>query len=210
MLSSISGSIAMGQSGKDTPSVAGQSIEVGEPIISDLQRKRLAEGRLWAEGYTQSELDVAQSRYGLVFPPDLVALLRDRRPVLAYDWRSDDREIREMLKWPLEGLLFDVENNGLWWTEWGERPRTSAERAEVLAKVVGDAPKLIPLVSHRYLPAEPHEPGNPVFSVYQSDVIYYGADLEDYFEREFVDPRRPLGQHIKRIRFWSQLVERNE
>lgn len=198
----------MGQDKKPTTG-AGVSVTLGEPIISDFQRKRQAEGRIWAEGYSQPELDAAQEKYGLVFPPDLVALLRDRRPVLGYDWRTDDKEIRDMLKWPLEGLLFDVENNNLWWAEWGERPGTAGARAEVVARVVGAAPKLIPLVSHRYLPAEPHEAGNPVFSVYQSDVIYYGADLADYFEREFVNSRLPLPQHIKRVRFWSDLVERN-
>jgi hypothetical protein len=80
----------------------------------------------------------------------------------------------------------------------------------VLAKVVSDAPKLIPLVSHRDLPEEPNEAGNPVFSVYQSDVICYGRHLVDYFEREFVDPRLPLPQSFKHVRFWSDLVERND
>ena len=183
---------------------------IGAPIISDFERERRAEGRLWADGYKRSELDAAQEKYGLVFPPDLIALLEDRRPVLGYDWRSDDKEIRQMLKRPLEGLLFDVENNDLWWPEWGDRPGTAEGRSEVLAEVVGDAPKLIPLVSHRYLPAEPHEAGNPVFSVHQSDVIYYGADLADYFEREFGSPRRPLPPIIKRVRFWSEVVDRNE
>jgi hypothetical protein len=199
----------MAQDDKDARPGSGVAVTLGEPIMSEFQRKRRADGRVWAEGYTQSELDEAQDKFGLVFPPDLVSLLRDRRPVLAYDWRSDDKEIREMLAWPLEGLLFDVENNTLWWPEWGERPRTAEARAEVLAMIVGGAPRLIPLVSHRYLPAEPHEAGNPVFSVYQSDVIYYGADLADYFEREFGDPRRPLPQHIKHVPFWSDLVERN-
>ncbi|MDP2212734.1 SMI1/KNR4 family protein [Phenylobacterium sp.] len=199
----------MSQSHKEAAAGAGVTVTLGEPITSEFERKRLSEGRLWAQGYTQSELDVAQARYGLVFPPDLIALLRDRRPVLAYDWRSDDEEIRAMLKRPLEGLLFDVENNALWWSEWGERPGTPEARAEVVAKVVNEAPKLIPLVSHRYLPMEPSEAGNPVFSVHQSDVIYYGGDLTNYFEREFVNPRRPLPQHIKHIRFWSDLVERN-
>src|SRR5262249_17955195 len=75
--------------------------------------------------------------------------------------------------------------------------------------------KLIPLISHRYLPEEPHEAGNPVFSVYQSDVIYYGTDLIDYFEREFTgrDYRPRLDQlrlnQMKHIRFWSDLVERS-
>jgi hypothetical protein len=197
----------VGQSDEDAERGGGVTIEFGEVLMSDFQRMRLAEGRLWAEGYTQGELDAAQETYGLVFPPDLVALLRDRRPVRAYDWRTDDKEIREMLQWPLEGLLFDVEHNVLWWPEWGDRPDTVEARAEVLAKVVAEAPKLIPLVSHRYLPVEPHEAGNPVFSIYQSDVIYYGADLADYFEREFVDTRRPLPEQIKRIRFWSDLAE---
>ena len=183
-----------------------QIIISSEPLISEFERQRRAEGRIWAEGYSQSELDAAQDRYEIVFPPDLVALFLDRRPVLGYDWRADDPEIRKMLTWPLEGLLFDVENAELWEPEWGERPGTAKARAEVLAKIVGSAPKLIPLVSHRYLPAEPHEAGNPVFSVYQSDIIHYGADLADYFEREFVDPSRPLPDQIKHIRFWPDFV----
>jgi hypothetical protein len=165
--------------------------------------------QIWAAGYSQGELDDAQAKYGLTFPPDLLALLLERRPVQGYDWRSDDDQIRAMLKWPLEGLLFDVENDELWWPEWGLRPGTQGARAEVVAAVVGSAPKLIPLVSHRYLPAEPNEAGNPVFSVYQSDVIYYGVDLVDYFEREFGGANRPFPHPAKRIPFWSELVERN-
>lgn len=164
---------------------------------------------IWTDGYSQDELDDAQAKYGLTFPPDLLALLLERRPAQGYDWRSDEDQIRAMLKWPLEGLLFDVENNDLWWPEWGLRPGTQETRAEVVAAVVASAPKLIPLISHRYLPAEPNEAGNPVFSVYQSDVIYYGTDLVDYFDREFGDPNRPLPHPAKRIPFWSDLVERN-
>ncbi|MGH7025253.1 MAG: SMI1/KNR4 family protein [Caulobacteraceae bacterium] len=191
------------------PQSAQWSIALGEEIISEFELKRRAEGRLWAEGYTQSELDVAQEKWDLPFPPDLVAFYRDRRPVLGYDWRSDDNEIREILRWPLEGLLFDVEQGGLWWPEWGARPRGAGDRAEVLAKVVFAAPKLIPLVSHRYLPATPREAGNPVFSVYQSDVIYYGTDIADYFDREFVHPSKRMGEVTKYIPFWSDMVYRN-
>jgi len=199
----------MGNGIRDAAPTPSFSLAIGEPIISEFAAERLAEGRLWAEGYTQSELDVAQETYGLVFPPDLVALLRDRRPVLAYDWRTDEEEIRRMLRWPMEGLLFDVENAALWWPEWGDRPETPEARSEILERIVGAAPKLIPLVSHRYLPAEPYEAGNPVFSVYQSDVIYYGGDLANYLAREFGDPRPPLSRPTKHIRFWSDLVERN-
>jgi hypothetical protein len=163
----------------------------------------------WANGYTQAELDDAQARFGLVFPPDLVALLRDRRPLDGHAW-TDERAIRRMLNWPFEGLLFDVEHNQLWWPEWGEKPDEADARKEVLRSVVGRAPKLIPLIGHRYLPETPHELGNPVFSVYQADVIHYGTDLIDYFEREFNGwYHRPWPDQIKYIPFWSDLVARN-
>jgi hypothetical protein len=185
-----------------------EDIQFGPEIISDFERSRRAEGRIWAEGYTQHDLDLAQETFGLTFPPDLIALFLDRRPVLGWDWRSDGEKIREMLEWPLKGLLFDVEH-GLWWPEWGERPATAEARAEVLRDIVNQAPKLVPLVSHRYIPSEPIESGNPIFSIYQSDVIYYGADLADYFEREFGNARGTVVGSVKPIRFWSELVTRN-
>jgi hypothetical protein len=163
----------------------------------------------WTRGYTQSELDRAQQTFGLTFPSDLTALLRDRRPIAGHDW-TDEAAIRRMLDWPLEGLLFDVERNGLWWSEWGERPAEPTAREEILRAIVSRAPKLIPLISHRYLPEKPCEQGNPVFSVYQSDVIYYGANLDDYFAREFGRyDDRPWPEHVKHVPFWSDLVERN-
>ncbi|GLH80172.1 hypothetical protein SSBR45G_50810 [Bradyrhizobium sp. SSBR45G] len=162
----------------------------------------------WTRGYTQTELDDAQSRFGLRFPPDLVALLRDRRPVAGHDW-NDSSAIRRMLDWPLEGL-FDVEHNALWWPEWGEKPDRPEAREEVLRAVLARAPKLIPLISHRYLPEQPHEAGNPVFSVYQADVIHYGVNLDDYFDREFLGWNgRPWPDRIRYIPFWSDLVARN-
>jgi hypothetical protein len=163
----------------------------------------------WLNGYTQAELDSAQRRFGLEFPADLIALLREKRPANGHDW-TNDVEIRRALAWPFEGLLFDVEQNHLWWPEWGARPTSADACKEVLRSIVSRAPKLIPLIAHRYLPEEPREQGNPVFSVYQADVIYYGANLTDYFEREFLGfNHRPWSQPTKRIPFWSDLVERN-
>ncbi|RZJ24316.1 MAG: SMI1/KNR4 family protein, partial [Brevundimonas sp.] len=124
---------------------------------------------IWTDGYTAAELERAQKLFSLTFPPDLVTLLRDRRPVGGPDW-NDEADVRARLAWPHEGLLFDVEQNGLWWPEWGNRPDRAEARANVLREVVGKAPRLIPIFGHRYLPATPHLAGNPVFSVHQSDV----------------------------------------
>lgn len=161
----------------------------------------------WTTGYTQSELDAAQERFSLRFPPDLVGLLLDRRPIRGWDWRTDDTAIRGALDHPLEGLLFDVEHNDLWWSEWGEKPDSADEQAEVVTAVVNAAPRLIPLIGHRYIPDDPHESGNPVFSVMQADVIYYGANLAEYFANEFGGTYQ-VGP-VRRIPFWSEIVDRN-
>lgn len=161
---------------------------------------------MWAAGYSQEELDRAQEEFGLAFPPDLVDLLRDRRPANGYDWRVDQEKIREMLAWPLEGMLFDIEQNGFWMDEWGVIPEREADRREIATAAVRAAPKLIPLVSHRYLPAEPSEPGNPVFSIYQTDIIYYGANLEHYFQNEFGSWSSLEETAYRYIRFWSDIA----
>ncbi|MBB4081439.1 SMI1/KNR4 family protein [Brevundimonas lenta] len=163
----------------------------------------------WTHGYSAVELERAQERFRLTFPPDLIELLRDRRPVGGPDW-NDEGVVRPLLAWPYEGLLFDVEDSGLWWTEWGDRPDRAEERAEILRDVLSRAPRLIPIFSHRYLPATPCDAGNPVFSVYQSDVIHYGADLGDYIDREENGSEcQPWPETFREIDFWSELVRRN-
>jgi hypothetical protein len=161
----------------------------------------------WIAGYTPSELDAAQERYDLVFPPDLIELFLEKQPTQGYDWSGENPQIRRMLNWPFELLQFDLEHNGLWWPEWGNRPLTTADRSAVLRSELAKAPKLIPLIGHRFIPEEPHQSGNPVFSMHGQDTIHYGAGLHQFFENEF------NGQYVigatTRIRFWSDLVERN-
>jgi len=151
-------------------------------------------------------LSAAQERYDLIFPPDLVELFLEKQPVRGYDWRVEDRRIRDMLNWPFEMLEFDLEHNGLWWPEWGDRPATAEDRSSVLRAELAKAPKLIPLIGHRFIPAEPHRSGNPVFSMHGADTIYYGANLDEYFDNEF-NGRHSL-RPVTRIPFWSDLVER--
>jgi hypothetical protein len=165
----------------------------------------------WSRGYTQAELDHAQEKFQLVFPQDLIALLRERRPVAGHAW-TDEVAIRRALAWPIESLLTSVARGFAWRPEWGEKPESPDARKEVARPFVSRAPKLIPLITHRYLPEQPHEEGNPVLSAVYSDVIYYGLNLADYIEREFGGERNrpmPPPQQIKRIVFWSDLVVRN-
>ena len=54
------------------------------------------------------------------------------------------------------------------------------------------------------MPDASHWEGNPVLSVYQTDIIYYGYDLEDYLRHEFDLPdRKPWPEHFRSISFWD-------
>lgn len=160
----------------------------------------------WTRGYSSSELEAAQDRYELRFPPDLIELLLDRRPVDAPDWRTDETAIRKLIAWPLEGILFDIEHNAFWLSQWGERPHSHRERTEIASKAVAAAPALIPLYSHRFIPSEPHEAGNPVFSIHQTDIIYYGANLAHYFDNEITGWSSLPAENYRQIAFWSDLA----
>jgi hypothetical protein len=161
-------------------------------------------------GLSDMEVDAIEKTYRFSFPADLRQFLQCGLPVSREfpDWRSGTREeIQTRLDWPLYGILFDIEHNVFWLSEWGGRPADLAEAKRIVAVNVRQAPILIPIYSHRFLPSEPCLPGNPVYSVYQTDIIYYGYDLSDYFRREFeVSLPERAAARPREIRFWSKLV----
>lgn len=160
-------------------------------------------------GYSQEEIDGIQDRWNLRFPPDLIDILREYRPLIggqgSFDWiLSDSSDIQSRLDWPFDGLWADVKRGHVWWPEWGEKPASLGEQQSRFKEIFSMAPKLIPLFGLRYLPQEPFERGNPVFSLYQSDVIYYGANLEDWMERERHGHDYKPWPPVKEIPFWSE------
>jgi hypothetical protein len=177
-----------------------------EAVMATLRAKSVPLER----GLTDQEVSLTEDLFGFVFPPDLKALLQFALPVGEHfpDWRNGSKEkLRERLAWPSEGLRFDVEQNALWLPDWGPKPEALNEALAVARSEVAAAPILIPVYSHRYIPAEPPIAGNPVYSVYQTDIIYYGADLACYLYREFrVPPPSWAARSPRSIRFWSDLI----
>jgi hypothetical protein len=81
------------------------------------------------------------------------------------------------------------------------------ETGPAVRRLVAEAPALIPVYHHRMIPDRPGAPGNPVFSVHQTDIIYYGIHLRDYLVHEFLTAADigawPIPDSVRRIEFWD-------
>jgi hypothetical protein len=161
----------------------------------------------FVEGLSNAEIAQVEMTYGFRFPLDLRDFLQTALPTgFAFpDWRSgDESRIREMLSLPLHGIMFDVERNDFWLSEWGPRPALIEDTRKVVESHVSEAPRLIPINGHRMMPDRPQKAGNPVLSVHQTDIIYYGFDLDDYLRHEFGLPnRKPWPPEVRAIEFWD-------
>jgi hypothetical protein len=183
--------------------------------ISELIKLLTDKGVFFADGLTKTEIGAIKQKFNVVFPPDLARFLMTALPTSDdfVNWRKGlalkeiEMKIRKRMEWPFDGMVFDIENNNFWVDNWGQKPDTVEERKKIARQHFDKYPKLVPVYSHRYIPNEPFEDWNPVFSVHQMDIIYYGYDLPTYFANEFnfsltdtfAIPNKPK----RTIRFWS-------
>lgn len=170
-------------------------------------------GVLFASGLRSDEIQAIENTYHFRFPPDLRDFLMVALPISDgfVNWRDvSPLEVQRFLTWPYEGICFDIEQNGFWFNLWGPRPASLEAACAIVQLAIRQASVLIPILGHRYIPDRPHEVNNPVFSVYQTDIIYYGRNLFDYLENEFSyyfgRSGYELGDDLKRIEFWSDLA----
>jgi hypothetical protein len=96
-------------------------------------------------GLTPEEIARVEQEFGFEFADDHRASLSAGLPVNAGlspippgvisadrapwpDWRNGDLAVlRDMLDWPIKGVLFDVEHNQFWFETWGPLPSTAQE-----------------------------------------------------------------------------------
>ena len=167
-------------------------------------------GITFACGLNDSDISAAEDCWSFKFPPDLRQLLQHALPISDGfpDWRSPDSDgLRRTIEWPLDGMCFDIEHDDFWMDDWDARPDTLVAAKAIAKRAVQNAPFLIPVYSHRYLPADPCAAGNPVFSVYQTDIIFYGFDLAAYLDAEFNVPNPfPVPTAPRAIEFWREIA----
>lgn len=147
-------------------------------------------GVRFSAGLTDDAITKIEEIYAIRFPDTLRAFYQTALPIFADDptfpddfspfprWDDFSPEnvaaIRQRMRDPYEWLKRDIER-GFWLPAWGEK--TTEELFE-------NAPVLIPIFLHRYMPVL-RGAKVPVISTVGRDTICYGLTLEDYLLREF-------------------------
>lgn len=159
-------------------------------------------------GLTDAELDRIEDEFAFRFADDHRAFLAAGLPSGRGwpDWRTPDRPaLRDRLAAPVEGVLFDVAHGEFWYGGWGPRPQPDDEAVEKARRYLMTVPRMIPLYSHRYLPAG--LTGHPVLSIYQTDIVLSGNDLGDWMAREFgVGTASEVAGRRPSVPFWRDLI----
>jgi hypothetical protein len=167
------------------------------------------------------------SQFHFVFPPDLRFFVQTAIPVSPYfvNWRADSDELTSWFSRLINGILFDVQNDIFWYSDWGPRPISTSDAVQFAKEQITAAPLLVPIgdrIFTKYLPAVPNTAGNPVFSICQTDALHAGRDLADFlqwfsrpnesFESDEEEDRPPTPLYCEdylQISFWTDLVRLN-
>lgn len=179
--------------------------------IEHLKARRI----VFEPGLFDAEVRRIEEAFRCQFPPDLRQFLQTALPVSGGfpNWRSESEDDlrHHFLNLPLQGILFDIEHNDFWAEEWGPRPATLEESLAEAQRRFVEAPTLIPVRSHHYLPTTPCNQGNPVLFVRQTDVTYAARDLWAYLADPFVS-RQPMYRvpDARDIPFWTGVARRNK
>jgi hypothetical protein len=194
-----------------------------EEFLAWFEEESRAQGYEWTGGFKDLEVRAVELQGGFRFPPDyrlfLTTLGAGRakgKPVGFYDWRTEMPAIQAALDGVAEGILHDVEKNGVWQSDWGLRPTSLEHRRNAILNRIRGAPRLLPLIGHRFLVGTPNEPGNPVLSIVQTDAIVWGANLRTFLLNEIGwgrdhdalgdVPEHVLDEKLRAIDFWGPLV----
>ncbi len=166
-------------------------------------------------GYSPDELKQIESKWKIKFPKKFSEILMKYKIQNKgfIDWLNDDEVlIFNKLNEPLLGLLESIEN-GFWLKKWG--PCKSIEKNIMhIKKLLGEAPRLIPLHRNKYLMPTQDGEVNPVFSIVGHDIIIYSSSINTYLSSNFIDcpdhikneSKNIIEKNVPFISFWSNFL----
>ena len=164
------------------------------------------------KGLTLDELKQIEKLYQIKFPSSLREFLMMKLPISKgfYNWRNMQDDNVQFIKKTMSKPLLDIYNMAeevYWCDDWGEEPEEKNFFSKAVRERLKEAPKLLPIYAHRYMPMILEE-NPPIISIHGIDIIYYGKNLEDYFNIEFGMTTQDTieVQDITPVSFWTDIM----
>lgn len=164
------------------------------------------------KGLTLDELMQVENIFQIKFPGSLREFIMTELPISKgfYNWKNMRNDNVQFIKSIINKPFSDVycmAKEVYWCDAWGEEPEDKEDITKEVRERLKEAPKLIPIYSHRYMPAISDE-NPPIISIHDLDIVYYGENLEDYLYVEFGNKaQNEIGfENIIRIPFWSDIM----
>nr|KYP67079.1 hypothetical protein KK1_013399 [Cajanus cajan] len=163
------------------------------------------------KGLSEAELTNIESKLRFSFPADLRVILQQGLPVSQGfpNWRSSStQQLQILLNLPAASILRRVAKTRFWHPSWGPQP---SDITRAVRGLLNDAPPLVPIYRHCYIPSSTDGAGNPIFYIDQDgQVLLLSFDVAGFF-REFLvrDSEEPVwaATAARRVRFWSEVAE---
>lgn len=177
-----------------------------QKYISELERR----GIIFDKGLEEPEFMRIEKIYDISFPYAYKEFLSEAMPVSDgfYNWRNftdnNTYMIKSMLELPFKNVKKYISEIFFYEDEYKEL--NEKDRNSEIIRRLSRAPKLIPIFAHRYVPIYAND-NPPVLSIHGIDIIYYGINLQDYFNKEFhIGEMVDESIGVERIPFWSELM----
>ena len=188
-------------------------------LNSTVKIKKLLESKnmILDFGVSNERILEIEKKINFVFPPDLRDLLMNFVPRGFHkqdagfpDWNNEPIEsLSKRFDVFTESVIFDITNNNFWYSKWGKKPEAINDRVNLAKDKLKTEPKPIPIYLHRCMLSQPNIIGNPILSIYQTDMIFYGNDLYDYFKNEFGGDKINMNlsdPKLKLDNFWLNVI----
>lgn len=180
--------------------------------IELLKEELIKKGVKFETGLSKQEIIEVERVYNINFPTEYEEFLKEGVPVSNgfYNWRDLSPKnisyIKEKMNIPFIDILNYCGEIDEWPSAWGTRPKNSQDLKRKIEMLLNEAPRLIPVYAHRYIPMLKEE--SPVLSVMGLDIIYYGQNLFQYLEIEFgrKNYNEIAFENIGYIEFWSDTI----
>ena len=163
-------------------------------------------GVYFSSGLTNDMLANVEKTYEICFPDSLKEFYLTALPISFENTnfpRWDDFSpkniavIRQRISAPYQWLKQDIER-GFWLPAWD---------GKTIDELFENAPKIIPIYSHRYAPMLNYA-NPPVISTVGRDAVCYGVSLEDYLLREFCNGNTSFAEmKVPYIPLWSDIFD---